>query len=106
MVELDPWQRRILAYATRGLSLSEAQINDVYQLFLEGAGLQEQSKRDELTIDVSGRPASVAAKSFRLDGVAELCGINAIPDGSSLQFGPGLTLIYGRNGAGKPDLLV
>jgi len=27
--------------------------------------------------------------------------VNALPDGSALTFAPGLTVIYGRNGAGK-----
>jgi predicted ATPase len=33
--------------------------------------------------------------------LSDLAGINALPDGAALEFGPGLTVIYGRNGTGK-----
>lgn len=100
-VKLAPWQRRLLAYATRSRSLNEDQIGEVYQLFLEDTKLQKAAPRKDVILDVSGRQQGEAVKPLRLDGVSELHGINALPDGSSLVFGPALTVIYGRNGAGK-----
>jgi hypothetical protein len=38
---------------------------------------------------------------LRLDLVDELVGVNALLNGAALTFGPFLTVIYGRNGAGK-----
>jgi len=98
---LKPWQRRILAYATRDRSLNEGQIAEIYQLFLDDAKVQEAEKRDEIAIAVTGRPANEAAKSMRLERITNLSGFNALPEGSCLTFGPALTVIYGRNGAGK-----
>jgi hypothetical protein len=98
---LAPWQRRILAYAARARVLSEDQIGDVYRIFLEESALRKREKRDNVPVDISGRQQSDAVKSFRLDRVSNLAGINALPDGASLVFGPALTVIYGRNGAGK-----
>ncbi len=99
--KLAPWQRCILAYAARTRSLSEDQIGEVYQLFLEDSALQKGKKRDDVPFDISRRQQGEAVKSLRLDRISDLNGINALPDGSSLVFGPALTVIYGRNGAGK-----
>jgi hypothetical protein len=99
--KLAPWQRRILAYATRGGSLKPDQIDEIYELFLEKADLRDKKERKDVTIDVSGRPTSVLTESLRLHRVDKVVGVNALPDGCSIEFGPGLTVIYGRNGAGK-----
>lgn len=98
---LKPWQRCALAYAIKGRLLSEAQIQEVYARFLEEAGLRDKQERGEVAVDVSGRPAEAATKSVRLEQIDGLSGVNAIPDGASMRFGPALTVIYGRNGAGK-----
>jgi hypothetical protein len=99
--KLSPWQRRILTHATRGRALNETQIGEVYQLFLEDLKLREKAQRAEVTDLVSGRRPAEAAKPLRLDRITDLNGINALPNGSFLEFGPALTVIYGRNGAGK-----
>lgn len=98
---LAPWQRRILAYATRGGTLKPEQIGEVYELFSEDASLREKRARKEVMLDVLGRPASALTQTLRLHRVDNVVGVNALPDGCAIEFGPGLTVIYGRNGAGK-----
>jgi hypothetical protein len=44
---------------------------------------------------------TTADEPLRLDRLDSLVEINALPDGAALTFGRGLTVIYGRNGAGK-----
>lgn len=98
---LKPWQRCALAFAIKGRVLTDSQIEEVYARFLEEAGLQDKHERDEVAIDVSGRPAEAASKPVRLERIDGLSGVNAIPNGTAMRFGPALTVIYGRNGAGK-----
>ena len=98
---LKPWQRSILAHAIKSRSLDDLKIGEVYELFLQEAGLKETQSATEITVDVTGRPADLLTKQLRLDKVDGLDGVNALPKDSSLTFGPALTVIYGRNGAGK-----
>jgi recombinational DNA repair ATPase RecF len=98
---LKPWQRCVLAYATRSGALTDAQVGEVYERFLRDSKLREQTGVELPEVEVTGRPTEQLAKPLRLESIAELAGVNALPDGSSLQFGPALTVIYGRNGAGK-----
>src|ERR1700722_1416009 len=99
--QLKPWQRRILSLATRGRTLSGDQIDGVYKLFLAECKLSEPRDSGDIALDVSGRPVEALTKRLHLQRVDSLCGVNALPDKSALTFSPGLTIIYGRNGAGK-----
>jgi hypothetical protein len=99
--QLKAWQRRILVFATRGGTLTSDQIDAVHQLFLAESNLCEPQAGCEASLEVSGRPAEALTRSLHLRRIDALCGVNALPDGSALTFAPGLTVIYGRNGAGK-----
>jgi hypothetical protein len=99
--KLKSWQRQILAFAVQHGRLSPEQIETVYMLFLEEHGLTQKEPRAPIALDVSGRPVDALSEKFRLERVDELAGINALPAGAALTFGPCLTIIYGRNGAGK-----
>jgi energy-coupling factor transporter ATP-binding protein EcfA2 len=99
--QLIPWQRRILSLATRNGMLTAAQIDGVYQLFVSHSKLADPPPGEEIAIDVSGRSTTALTKALCLVRVDGLSGVNALLDGSALTFAPGLTVIYGRNGAGK-----
>lgn len=99
---LKQWQRHILAYAARVRHVDDARINEIYGVFREDMGLDEKSAGGAGAVGaISGRPAEALAQPLRIDGISDLIGINALPDGARLSFGAGLTAIYGRNGAGK-----
>jgi len=95
-----PWQKLSLAYAIRHGSLPEPQIDGVYAVFLHGSGLGPDPA---ITIPaaITGRPASGALAPIRLTRIDNLRDVNALPDSAILTFSPGLTVIYGGNGAGK-----
>lgn len=99
--QLKFWQRYILSLATRGGTLTSDQIDRTFQLFLEECKLSEPEDGDDKALDVSGRPAEAITKQLYLQRVEHLCGVNALPEESTLTFGTGLTIIYGCNGAGK-----
>ena len=98
---LAPWKRHIIALATEHGHLADQQVEDIYERFLEAEGLADKKPREEISSKVTGRPVQALSKPLRLDRIDSLAGVNALPDGCSLSFGPGLTVIYGRNGAGK-----
>jgi hypothetical protein len=81
--------------------LTEAQVNEAYEIFLQDVELKDKQDTIQTTVDVAGRPADAPTKQLRLDKVDGLDGINALPKGAALTFGPALTVIYGRSGAGK-----
>lgn len=99
---LAPWQRLALRLAVEHRTLSNAQIDLVYNAFLVQRDLAPRPA-DEQVVDDSFpvRSDHAAAPPVVLDRVDGLVGVNAIPDGQALTFGEGLTVIYGRNGAGK-----
>lgn len=99
--KLKPWQRQIVAFAIQQGRLSSEQVETLYALFQEEHGLATKKHHDPIALDVSGRPADALLEKFRLERLDELAGINALPPGAALTFGPALTIIYGRNGAGK-----
>lgn len=98
---LKAWQRHILVRATEQGRLTDNDIDNTYGLFLEETGLADKQERAEVEFNISGRPTAVLSAPLCLDRIDGLSGVNALPNGSSLCFGPGLTIVYGRNGAGK-----
>lgn len=95
-----PWQKLSLGYAIRHGALSEAQINDVYSVFLHDNGLGDDPGI-AMPEAITGRPASGALAPFRLTRIDNLRAVNALPDSAVLTFSAGLTVIYGGNGTGK-----
>jgi hypothetical protein len=99
---LKPWQRVVLAMAVQSRTLSDAEIDDTYKLFFEEAGLSESTNGSSApATEAIGRPADALTQQLRLERIDGLSGVNAIPDGAALTFGPALTVIYGPNAAGK-----
>lgn len=99
--KLKSWQRAVLAHAIKSRVLSEEQVEEVYRRFLHDEKLQETEAPAEIAVDVTGRPAEALTTQLRLEQIDEIDGVNALPKGAILTFGPALTIIYGRNGAGK-----
>lgn len=97
-----PWQKFVLAHAIRGGRLSDVQVDQAYALFLHGNGLAAAPEPAiEVPNDVTGRPAAASPTPIRLTRIGELQDVNALPPSAELTFSEGLTVIYGRNGAGK-----
>jgi hypothetical protein len=71
------------------------------ELFVEASGLGQSGETPQVPTTVSGRPTDELSKPLCLARIDGLSGVNALPTGSALTFDPSLTVIYGRNGAGK-----
>ncbi|WP_027555926.1 AAA family ATPase [Bradyrhizobium sp. Cp5.3] len=99
--QLSAWQRFIIAQATSKGRLSDEQVGKTYRLFLNAYDLGATPEQSSAPPVLSARPGGDECKPLNLVRVDTLQGINALPVGSALTFDPNLTVIYGRNGAGK-----
>jgi energy-coupling factor transporter ATP-binding protein EcfA2 len=95
-----PWQKLALCHAVHFGSLGDSQIGEVYSVFLHNNGLAEDPKVT-IPVEIIGRPLSAVPSPIRLARIDGLQAINALPLTAVLTFSAGLTVVYGRNGAGK-----
>jgi energy-coupling factor transporter ATP-binding protein EcfA2 len=95
-----PWQKLALCHAVRYGTLADPQIDEVYSVFLHNNGLGDDPKV-VIPEKITGRPMSVEPSPMRLTRIDSLQAINALPQTAALTFSPGLTVVYGCNGAGK-----
>lgn len=103
--DLEDWQadavRRILTQE----NLTEQDISELLLMLKNKHGLTQAT--DVVPTPVTFKDTGVSGAAGKtepvvLEAIENLSNVNAIPDGSSLSFGPtGLTLIYGNNAAGK-----
>lgn len=78
--------------------LVEDERTKIYSAFIYGLGLGEKGKEaPEIT-----RPTFSASEvEIELIKVGDVCGVNRLASGQSLEFSPNMTVVYGENGAGK-----
>jgi recombinational DNA repair ATPase RecF len=99
--ELKYWERAALAKIAGAGELTENDINELLQYFLEDAGLVPiPSRRPPLSL-LDGEAAESDIRPCRLNRISDLRNVNALPNGQEIRFGPQLTVVYGNNGAGK-----
>lgn len=97
-----PWQRFVLERAVSTRALSAADIENAYDQLLKENGLRDSVTTDKKAAGTPiGRPVQALTKPLHLERIDNLAAVNAIADGSEIAFGPQLTIVYGRNGAGK-----
>ena len=99
---LPDWQRFIVSYAVRDGKLGIERFLEANRLFLREVELDDGA--EELPIipeTITGRSDEGGTRPIILKELKTLKGVNAIPEASALPFGAGLTVVYGRNGAGK-----
>jgi len=78
--------------------LAEDERSEVYSAFLHGLGLGKKRKEiPEIT-----RPTFSASEiDIELVKINNVCGVNRLSPGQSLEFSPNMTVVYGENGTGK-----
>lgn len=100
---LKPWQRSALRLAIEHRTLSDEQTDAVYQAFLTENRLADlgEASGQRVASPFPRRAEGGDVAPLVLDRIDGLVGVNALPEGAALIFGEGLTVIYGRNAAGK-----
>jgi energy-coupling factor transporter ATP-binding protein EcfA2 len=93
------WQRDTLRRLVLNGELSDEDINALAEICKSGHGLSEQ--RDTKPLAQEHVPAQTAGAPVSLVSIFHHRGVNALAEDQTLKFGPGLTVVYGDNGAGK-----
>lgn len=100
---LPAWQQDAIARLYWDRTLTSDDINDLYALAKQEAGIPDPSGRIPKKLeDTQVAAPTASARIVKLAAVKELSNVNALADGGGIPFAlNGLTVIYGENGAGK-----
>jgi len=93
------WQRDALRRLSVQGALDEADERALTEICKSGHGLAEAQEATPL--DKRHIPDTAAGPPVSLASIYHHCGVNALADEQTLNFAPGLTVVYGDNGAGK-----
>lgn len=97
--ERPTWQRDALRRLVLNGELSDEDINALVEICKSGHGLAE--RRDAEPLANEHVPNETAGAPVSLVSIFHHRGVNALAEDQTLKFGPGLTVVYGDNGAGK-----
>ena len=102
---LPTWQRRLTRDIIEFGHCREEALERALQEFLQMHNLVEgfEAVEDRLqnSPPMAARPAIRTDRPLRLMNISNFRAVSALHDGQHLEVGPGLTVIYGENGAGK-----
>lgn len=94
------WQRDALRRLVMNGELSDEDISSLTEICKSAHGLAEQQETDPLAKEhMPDRAAGTVPVS--LVSIFHHRGVNALAEDQTLNFAPGLTVVYGDNGAGK-----
>lgn len=93
------WQRDALRRLLLNGELSDEDINALAEICKSSHGLADQ--RDTVPLAKEHVPAQTVGAPVSLVSIFHHRGVNALAEDQTLKFGPGLTVVYGDNGAGK-----
>lgn len=94
------WQRDALRRLVLKGELSEDDIRDLGEICKSKYGLAEQ--QDTIPLSRIHIPEDATGSApVTLQSIFHHRGVNALAEGQTLNFAPGLTLVYGDNAAGK-----
>jgi len=97
----DEWARRLVRLVlASGKPVSDTDIANAYQLFLEEKRIEPRTIANEALI-ASAATVAEREEPLRLTRLSEVIGVNAIVPGSVVEFNEGLTILFGENGTGK-----
>lgn len=93
------WQRDALRRLVLNGDLTDEDINTLAEICKSSYGLAEQP--DTVPLAKEHVPDQTTGAPVSLVSIFHHRGVNALADDQTLKFGPGLTVVYGDNGAGK-----
>jgi energy-coupling factor transporter ATP-binding protein EcfA2 len=93
------WQRDALRRLVLNGELLDEDIDALTEICESGHGLAEQA--DTVPLGSEHVPDQTAGAPVSLVSIFHHRGVNALAEDQTLKFGPGLTAVYGDNGAGK-----
>jgi hypothetical protein len=94
------WQRDALRRLVLNDELTDRDIRELADICKGDYGLAD--KRNAVSLTKEHMPAGKSTTSaVSLESIFHHKGVNALAEDQTLKFGPGLTIVYGDNGAGK-----
>ena len=97
----DSWVRRLVGHVIASQRpISGGQATEFFELFLAEKGLHGSSSEIEPELPYP-QAGSAQSDSLRLRSLSKVSGVNALSPGATIDFSPGLTILYGENGTGK-----
>jgi hypothetical protein len=93
------WQRDALRRLVLNGELVEEDIVSLTEICKSRHGLAEQ--QEAIPLSKEDVPDKAAGAPVSLISIFHHRGVNALAENQTLKFGPGLTIVYGDNGAGK-----
>ena len=97
----DEWVRRLVRQVLGSSGpVSEHEQALIYQLLLEEKGIDDRTLPTEPPLASPAQPLT-QSEPFHLARISNIRGVNALVEGGHIDFGLGLTLLYGENGMGK-----
>jgi len=93
------WQRDALRRLVLNGELSDGDIDALAEICKSCHGLADQT--DIMPLAKGHVPEQAASAPVSLVSIFHHRGVNALAEDQTLRFGPGLTVVYGDNGAGK-----
>lgn len=94
------WQRDALRRLVLSVELSNDDISELTEICKSDHGLAEQQEVTPLAKEHVPSEGS-GSVHVTLDSIFHLRGVNALAESQTLNFAPGLTVVYGDNAAGK-----
>ena len=94
------WQRDALRRLAASGELTEADIEKLCEICKSKHGLAEAQELNPLTKDNLPTSDSEAGQ-VNVQSISHHRGVNALAEDQTVTFGPGLTVLYGDNAAGK-----
>ena len=97
----DEWIRGIVRQVLGSSGqVSESEQALIYRLLLEEKGINDRTLPIEPLLASPAQPLA-QPEPFRLTRMSNVRGVNALVEGVRIDFGLGITLLYGENGMGK-----
>ena len=97
----DSWVRRLVGHVIESQRpISDEQTTEFFEMFLAEKGLHGSSPETEPELPYP-RAGSAQSEPLRLLSLSKVSGVNALSPGATIDFSPGLTILYGENGTGK-----
>ena len=94
------WQRDALLRLVLAGELEDDDIDSLTEICKSGYGLADE--QEMIPLGKEHLPTNGADTGrVNVDSIYYKRGVNALAEGQTLNFGPGLTIVYGDNAAGK-----
>jgi ABC-type cobalamin/Fe3+-siderophores transport system ATPase subunit len=99
--QLETWQQCALSKLVGQSTLTEADLNKIFEEFLWDRGLSPTPETRKTYDFQAPQSTPQTAEPIRLKAVNTVVGVNALLPNQHLDISPQLTVIYGPNGSGK-----